>query len=33
MSADLAGADPFASLRRFWWVILLYGLAASAERC
>jgi uncharacterized membrane protein HdeD (DUF308 family) len=26
--ADIAGGDPFASLRRFWWVILLYGLAS-----
>jgi uncharacterized membrane protein HdeD (DUF308 family) len=26
--ADIAGGDPFASLRRFWWVVLLYGLAS-----
>jgi uncharacterized membrane protein HdeD (DUF308 family) len=25
---EIAGGDPFASLRRFWWVILLYGLAS-----
>jgi uncharacterized membrane protein HdeD (DUF308 family) len=30
MSTDLAGVDPFASLRRFWWVMFLYGLAALA---
>ncbi len=28
--ADLAGGDPLASLRRYWWVILLYGLASLA---
>jgi uncharacterized membrane protein HdeD (DUF308 family) len=28
--ADLASGDPLASLRRFWWVILVYGLASIA---